>query len=253
MKPILDLLSQWVTANTGTPLSSQQLDQFQLYLEILQDWNQRINLVANAESETIISRHFLDSITCILSGKITGTISILDLGAGAGFPGIPLKIAVPQLKLTLVESIQKKCRFLEELISSLKLDQTRIICTRAETLAHLPEHREQYDTVITRALAELPVAAELALPLIKVSGTYLAMLGNDAHDQINTAQMAISLCGGIIGQNIPINLPQLDKTHYLLLINKTVPTPDQYPRRAGIPQKRPLVIPQKNKIEPADS
>lgn len=170
---------------------------------------------------------------------------MLDLGTGAGFPGIPLKIVIPQIHLTLVESIQKKCRFLEQLISSLTLDQTRVVCARAEALAQLPEYREHYELVVTRALAELPVAAELALPLVKLSGTYLAMLGSDAQDQINAGQMAISLCGGIIEHTIPINLPQLDKNHYLLLITKTVHTPEQYPRRAGIPQKRPLVIPQK--------
>jgi 16S rRNA (guanine527-N7)-methyltransferase len=242
MKTPFDLLQHYLSDNVGMTLSSQQLDLFWKYLEILQDWNQRMNLVADAETETIIYRHFLDSLTCLQSKRIEGALSILDLGAGAGFPGIPLKIAVPQLNLTVVESIQKKCRFLEQLIASLKLDQTRVVCARAESMAQLPEHREQYNLVITRALAELAVAAELALPFVALQGTYIAMLGNDVNEQIATARMAISLCGGIIELNIPIELPQSETKHYLLLIRKTVYTPDQYPRRVGIPQKRPLII-----------
>jgi 16S rRNA (guanine527-N7)-methyltransferase len=242
MNKRFEVIVHWLFENHKIRLSEIQLNQFQQYLIALQDWNQRMNLVADADSETIIVRHFLDSLTCLQSHRFNDGLTLLDIGAGAGFPGIPLKLVIPKLKVTLIESIQKKCCFLEHLISALRLEQAQVFCDRAEKLAMLPEHREQYDIVTTRALAELPVAAELALPFVKLQGTYLAMLGNDATEQRTAARMAISLCGGVIEQNIPIALPQLNNDHYLLPIIKTVPTPEQYPRRAGIPQKRPLVI-----------
>ena len=242
MKNQFEPLQIWLSDNVGITLSTKQTDQFRRYLEILQEWNQRFNLVADAESETIISRHFLDSLTCLQSRVIKESITLLDIGAGAGFPGIPLKLVIPDLNLTLVESIQKKCRFLEQLISKLGLKKVKILCDRAEKLGQMQEHREQYDVVVTRALAELPVAAELSLPLVKLQGTYHAMLGADTEEQLAAAQMAISLCGGIIEKTITVANPNPDKRRYLILIKKAVHTPEQYPRRAGIPQKRPLVV-----------
>jgi 16S rRNA (guanine527-N7)-methyltransferase len=235
-------IQSWLSDNVGIILSAKQLEQFQIYLQELQEWNRKINLVADAGTELIINRHFLDSLTCLQSGIINRAGALLDIGAGAGFPGIPLKIVIPQLKLTLIESIQKKSRFLENIIDKLNLKHSQIISDRAEKLAQLPEYREQYDVVVTRALAELPVAAELALPFVKLQGTYLAMLGSDADAQISSARMAISLCGGIIEKTLIVDNLNSDKRRYLILIKKAVHTPEQYPRRAGIPQKRPLVV-----------
>ncbi|MCX7920141.1 MAG: 16S rRNA (guanine(527)-N(7))-methyltransferase RsmG [bacterium] len=238
----MESFQSWVSEKLGFTLSAKQIDQFRKYLELLQEWNQQVNLVADAAAETVIQRHFLDSLTCLQSGIIEDSITLLDIGAGAGFPGIPLKIVIPQIRLTLIESIQKKCRFLDEAVNTLELAQTDILCDRAEKLARLTQYREQYKVVVTRALAQLPVAVELALPFVQLQGTYLAMLGSDADEQIAKSRIAISLCGGMIEQLIPIDIPNSDRQRYLVLIKKSVHTSQQYPRRAGIPQKRPLVI-----------
>ena len=221
-------------------LSAAQIEQFMIYQELLLEWNARMNLTAVREPAEIRLRHFLDSLSCArVMGDLNGR-SLIDVGTGAGFPGLPLKILFPQLKLTLVESVVKKTHFLQAVVDALALSDVTILTDRAELLGQSPQHRQQYDWAVARAVAELRVLVEYLLPLCAVGGSMLAQKGEGVAAEIANAQVAIPLLGGGEPELAQITLPERDQPHYFVTVKKIGETPQKYPRRVGMPAKRPL-------------
>ena len=206
----------------------------------LQAWNQRINLTSIDDDEGVRVRHFLDSLICAtVAGNLDGQ-KVVDVGAGAGFPGLPLKILFPHMHLTLVESVTKKARFLETVIQELALTEVLVLDARAEVVGQDNACREAYDWAIARAVAPLNLLAEYLLPLCRVGGRVLAMKGERGPSEVEVALRAISTLGGGQPKLHPVRLPQRDELSYLIVIEKTAHTPSRYPRRPGMPAKRPL-------------
>ncbi len=224
----------------GIALSTEQIAQFAVYESLLLDWNSRMNLTAIREPEQIRVRHFLDALSCIqVVGDLNGR-SLIDVGTGAGFPGLPLKIMFPEMQLTLVESVQKKTRFLQVVVDDLGLTDVQIVADRAETLGQLPDFREQFDWAVARAVAEMRVLAELLLPFCKVGGHVLAQKGDGGERETAVAANAIKILGGHHTKTVQVQLPDREEAHFLVVIEKQNPTPLKYPRRVGMPGKRPL-------------
>lgn len=235
-------METWVdqTAVFGIHLTAEQQQQFTSYLALLLAWNQRLNLTAVRDPQGIQQRHFLDSLTC---ATVTGDLNhrrLIDVGTGAGFPGLPLKILYPELHLTLVDSVIKKTTFLEVVVKELGLTKVQIVAERSEVLGQQATHRERYDWAVARGVAELRVLVEYLLPLCKMGGHMLAQKGGNVQMEMDTAVSAIHTVGGSPPRCHSIQLPELPQTHYLVTIEKTRPTPDQYPRQVGLPKKRPL-------------
>jgi 16S rRNA (guanine527-N7)-methyltransferase len=229
----------------GLRLTPTQQASFQLYYEELVIWNQKFNLTAIIEYEQVQIRHFLDSLSCLLARETRLTLGrpgakMIDVGAGAGFPGLPLKLVCPATRLTLLEATGKKVTFLEHVVQRLGVQTVTAINARAEELAHDFAHREQYDLALARAVAELPVVAEYTLPFCKVGGWVVAQKGEAAAAEAWSAERAITILGGALRRVIPVELPGLPEDRSLVVIEKVSPTPANYPRRPGIPAKRPL-------------
>jgi 16S rRNA (guanine527-N7)-methyltransferase len=229
----------------GLRLTDNQLAAFQRYYEELVAWNQKFNLTAITEFEQVQIRHFVDSLSCLLAGEARQALNqprarVIDVGAGAGFPGVPLKMVCPGVRLTLLEATGKKVDFLEHLVERLGLQAVTAIKARAEELAHEPEHREGYDLALARAVAELPVVVEYTLPFCKVGGFVVAQKGEAGAAEAWSAQRVINLLGGELRRVVPVELPGLPEDRSLVVVEKVGPTPIKYPRRPGIPSKRPL-------------
>jgi 16S rRNA (guanine527-N7)-methyltransferase len=224
----------------GLQLSRQQIAAFDRYQACLQSWNRRLNLTTIDDATGIRRRHFLDSLTC---ATVTGDLNakrLIDVGSGAGLPGLPLKILYAQLHLTLVESVTKKIRFLEAVTERLALDGVDIVDARAETLGQDDAFRECYDWAVARAVAPLNVLVEYLLPLCRIGGNVLAMKSARASEEIEQAQEAIHILGGGEPRLHTVQLPGRTEPSYLVVIPKITATPSKYPRRPGIPAKRPL-------------
>jgi len=227
----------------GLELTPAQLEQFDSYYKELIDWNGRVNLTAITEYEEIQLKHFLDSLTVISAWPPEAAkkdFSIIDVGTGAGLPGIPLKIAFPSIKLVLLEATVKKTDFLNHVISKLELEYVEIVAGRAEEIAHQPHYRERFDLVLSRAVAALPVLVELTLPFAAVGGSFIAQKKGAIDEEIERAGRAIGLLGGSLREVKKVDLPSFSDERYLVVIDKLSPTPEKYPRRPGIPAKRPL-------------
>ncbi len=220
-------------------LSPDQIEQFDLYADRLIEWNARFNLTSIVDPGEIVIKHFLDGLSA--ARLIPRAAKLIDVGAGAGFPGIPIKIARPELSLTLLEATKKKCDFLEALIGELKLQNVNVVKARAEDAAHDIAHREQYNVAIARAVAELPTLSEYLLPFVKIGGVAIAMKSKDVQEETDRAEAAIKTLGGQLKQIVPVIIPGLDEERYLVVIEKISATPEKYPRRAGIPSKKPLI------------
>jgi len=233
----------------GLPLSQQQLNAFQLFHEDLVEWNEQFNLTAITEYEQVQIRHFADSLSCLVAIRQAGrlpegrALRCIDVGSGAGFPGIPIKIYCPQMNMVLLEATGKKVDFMAHVIAHLGLKEIQAVKGRAEELAKEPLHREQYDLVLARAVAELPVLAEYTLPFCRLGGTVIAQKGVRAQEEAHSAEYAVSMLGGQVRRVIPIELLGLAETRNLVVIEKTARTPEKYPRRPGMPAKRPLAPP----------
>ena len=236
----LEKLKQDAQTLLGLRLTSRQLAALQKYEEELLDWNTRFNLTAIRDAETIRVKHFLDSLTCLLAMRDARPARLIDIGTGAGFPGIPLKIVLPDMHLTLVESVAKKADFCQHMVKTLCLEGVEVITSRAEEVGLMFAHRQQYDWAVARAVAALPVLVEYLLPLAKVGGHVLAQKGESAHAEAQSAEHAIHLLGGSLHQLIPVTLPGVADERFLVVIDKIAATPPTYPRRTGVPAKNPL-------------
>lgn len=210
------------------------------YEKELMEWNKKFNLTAIRDSESIRVKHFLDSFSCILAWNANPPNSLIDVGTGAGFPGLALKILYPNLKLTVLDSVGKKAMFCQHIVSTLGLEGVNVIQARAEDLGQNANHREVYEWAVARAVANLNVLSELLLPLIRVGGTMLAQKGETAHAEAKSAGKAMKVLGGKLRELIPVKLPDVEEDRYLVLVDKIAATPPKYPRKAGIPAKQPL-------------
>lgn len=233
-------LSHEFQALTGEPLDESALQSAEQYADLLAEWNDRISLTSITAPEEIRVKHFLDSLSCCLVMAGTPVERVIDVGTGGGFPGLPLKLLYPQMHLTLVDSVAKKTGFLSLVVQELGLEDVDVLTDRAELLGQSPAHRERYDWALARAVAGLPVLAEYLLPLTRVGGYMLAQKGETAHKELEEAQTAIDALGGKARPPLEVRLPGIPEPRYLLVIEKAAPTPERYPRRVGIPAKRPI-------------
>lgn len=221
-------------------LTGRHLLALTTYERELLEWNQRFNLTAIRDVESIRVKHFLDSLSCVLAWKANPPQRLVDVGTGAGFPGIPLKILYPAMQLTLVESVGKKVKFCQHIVDTLGLENVTVIHARAEDLGQKSEHREGYDWAVARAVANFNVLSEYLLPLVKVGGTVLAQKGESGPAEAQSAEKAMSLLGGKLRKLTPVNLPGVADDRYLVLVDKVAATPPKYPRAAGVATKTPL-------------
>jgi 16S rRNA (guanine527-N7)-methyltransferase len=221
-------------------LSPAQLDQFARYADLLIDWNLRFNLTSIVDPRGIVIKHFLDSLSVIRSIP-PGPIKLIDVGAGAGLPGLPIKLVRPDVSLTLLEATRKKCDFLKAVIDDLQLADAKVVNARAEEAGRMEEHREQYDIALARGVAEMPTLIEYLLPLVKVGGFAVAQKSREVLPDVQRAELALTTLGGRLGDIVPVSVPELNEVRYLVVVEKIDHTPEKYPRRTGVPTKKPLL------------
>ena len=219
-------------------LSELQLEQFYNYMDILIEWNKFMNLTGITEPEEVITKHFIDSLTVL--DKIDKNASIIDVGTGAGFPGIPIKIAFPETKVVLLDSLNKRIKFLDEVIEKLELKEIETIHGRAEEYGRNKNHREKYDVAIARAVAPLNILLEYLMPFAKINGKCLCMKGSSSEEEIINSKNAIKILGGEILKTEDFYIPNTDIKRRIVQVNKVKETNNKYPRKAGTPSKEPL-------------
>ena len=236
----MDKLVQDAQTLFNVHLTGRQIIALTTYERELIEWNQKFNLTAIRDAAGIRTKHFLDAFSCVLAWKANPPANIVDIGTGAGFPGIPLKIIYPNTKVTLIESVGKKAMFCQHVVRLLGLDGVDVIKARAEELGQMREHREQYDWGLARAVANLRVLSEYLLPLVQVGGKMLAQKGESGPAEVHAAENAIKLLGGEVRQLVPVMLPGVVEERHLVLVDKVAATPPGYPRKPGVPAKKPL-------------
>ncbi|MCD6356805.1 MAG: 16S rRNA (guanine(527)-N(7))-methyltransferase RsmG [Anaerolineaceae bacterium] len=236
----MEIFRSYVRKNLGIILSDRQIEQFIAYEQLLLEWNTKINLTSITEPHNIHIKHFYDSITCMKVIPSSGKYSLIDVGTGAGFPGIPLKIVNPSIQLTLVESIGKKTNFCKTAVENLQLSNINIITARAESIGHELLFRETFDWAVARAVAPLSTLVEYLLPLVRIGGNALIQKGTAVEKELNQSLKAIWILGGEIKKTITITLPENMGGRRLIHIIKTRLTPEIFPRRPGIPKRKPL-------------
>lgn len=235
-------LFQATFAEEGFSIDSKQMEQFNQYLHLLQEWNEKVNLTAITEENEVYLKHFYDSVTLANFVDFTKKeqMTLCDVGSGAGFPSIPLKILFPHLEITIVDSLKKRINFLDILVEELGLENVHLVHDRAEDFGQRKEYRGAFDIVTARAVARLSVLAEFCLPITKVGGTFAAMKGSKASEELNDSKKAIKILGGRTRKVETFELPEDAGERSILLIDKTKKTPNKYPRQAGTPNKKPL-------------
>ena len=245
--------------DVGVELTKEKEQMFEKYYKLLLSWNELMNLTAITEKKQVYEKHFLDSLSIVKlldikklnetveeaekQGGIKGAekgCRVLDIGTGAGFPGIPLKIVFPEIKMVLLDSLEKRVRFLGEAIKELEIDQISCLHGRAEDIARIEEYRQGFDLVVSRAVADLSVLSEYALPFVKVGGSFVAYKSSNVKEEVEKSENAIKILGGQIREEITFTLPDTEICRTLLRIEKVFDTPEKYPRRAGKPEKKPL-------------
>ena len=227
-------------AEQNLPLSDQQKNQFERYFELLVEWNEKINLTAITDKEEVYLKHFYDSIAPILQGLIENQpIRLLDIGAGAGFPSLPMKILFPELDVTIIDSLNKRINFLHLLAEELGLSGVHFYHGRAEDFAQDKAFRAQFDLVTARAVARMQVLSELTIPYLKVGGRLLALKASNAPEELEEAKNALNILFSKVEDNLQYELPNGDP-RYITVVEKKKETPNKYPRKAGMPNKRPL-------------
>ena len=222
------------------PFSKEQQEQLITYYEMLVEKNKVMNLTAITEFEEVLDKHFLDSISLAQYVDLTKPVSVIDLGTGAGFPGMPLKIMFPDLKITLADSLNKRILFLDEVISELGLTDIQTVHARAEDLAHNPNYREQYDYCVSRAVANLSSLSEYCLPFVRIGGSFISYKSGEIEEELAAAKKAIFLLGGQFDRVIPFQLEGTDLNRSFVVIRKEKKTAKTYPRKSGMPTKKPL-------------
>lgn len=222
------------------PFSKEQQEQLVTYYEMLVEKNKVMNLTAITEFEEVLDKHFLDSIALAQYVDLTKAVSVIDLGTGAGFPGMPLKIMFPDLRITLADSLNKRILFLDEVIGELGLTDIRTVHGRAEDLAHDQKYREQYDYCVSRAVANLSSLSEYCLPFVKIGGSFISYKSGEIEEELTAAKKAIFLLGGQFEQVIPFQLEGTDLNRSFVMIKKEKKTAKTYPRKSGMPTKKPL-------------
>ena len=224
----------------GIELTDRQKDQFERYFELLVEWNEKINLTAITEKNEVYLKHFYDSIAPVLQGLIDNQeLKLLDIGAGAGFPSLPMKIICPQLDVTIIDSLNKRINFLNLLAEELKLDKVHFYHGRAEDFAQDKAFRAKFDLVTARAVARMQVLSELTIPYLKVGGKLLALKASNAPEELDEAKNALNLLFSKVQDNLSYALPNGDP-RFITVVEKKKETPNKYPRKAGMPNKRPL-------------
>ncbi|MBQ7794869.1 MAG: 16S rRNA (guanine(527)-N(7))-methyltransferase RsmG [Clostridia bacterium] len=223
-------------AALGIEADAEKISKLERYAELLVEWNEKMNLTAITDKEGIATKHFLDSMTALTTGKVTGKVA--DIGCGAGFPGLVLKIMKPEIELTLLDSLKKRLTFLDAVCGELEIGNTETVHARAEDGARLM--RESFDTVVSRAVANMTVLAELCLPFVKVGGYFLALKGPLADEELSAAKRAIEVLGGKVESIFSADIPFTDLEHKIIIVKKVRHTPMQYPRKAGIAAKSPI-------------
>ncbi|MUG47882.1 16S rRNA (guanine(527)-N(7))-methyltransferase RsmG [Paenibacillus woosongensis] len=225
----------------GIEVNAEQLTQFETYFKELVSWNEKMNLTGITEREQVYVKHFYDSISLAFHMNMRDIQSLADIGSGAGFPGIPLKICFPQLKLTIVDSLNKRIHFLQNIVDQLSLDGVELIHGRAEDIARKPQYRDQFDLVTARAVARMAVLNEFCLPFVKVGGVFAAMKGSDPREEVEEAARSMKVLNGKLIGSHHFTLPMEDSDRHIILVKKTAATPKAYPRKAGTPLKSPIV------------
>ncbi|MCY3945471.1 MAG: 16S rRNA (guanine(527)-N(7))-methyltransferase RsmG [Anaerolineaceae bacterium] len=221
-------------------LSARQVAQMQRHADELALWNGRVNLTAITDPQEVLVRHFLDSLSVAAFVPLRAGMQVMDVGTGAGFPGLPLHILCPEMRLTLLDATAKKLRFLDHLIGLLELEGVRTLHARAEQAGQMPSEREAHDLVLARTVARMPVLAEYMLPLARVGGQCVAMKGSSARQELQSATRAIGLLGGRLNRIETLQLPGVAQSHHLVILDKVAPTPAAWPRQPGTPARRPL-------------
>ena len=224
--------------NLKLELTEKQIEQFLKYYEMLIEKNKVMNLTAITEYDEVIEKHFLDSISLCQVYDLSKPVKILDMGTGAGFPGVPLKIAFPEVEITLADSLNKRIKFLDDVVAELGLEKVTTVHARAEELARNKEHRESYDLVVSRAVANLSTLGEYCIPFVKMGGNFISYKSGEVDEEVNAAGKAIKILGGEMKDVYKFDLS--DQKRSFVIIEKIKTTPKTYPRKAGTPSKEPL-------------
>ena len=232
---------QKAAAEYGINLTETQIAQYNRYFELLIEWNEKINLTAITAPKDVAIKHIIDSITAYDAALFQAGTTVIDVGTGAGFPGLPLKIFCPEIKLTLMDSLNKRIKFLQTVVEELGLTDVECVHARAEEGARNKKYRESFDIAVSRAVARLPILCEYCLPFVKKGGHFIALKGMQYNDEAEEAVKAIKVMGGSSTEIRPVKLPEIDDKRAVIIINKTMPTPKTYPRKAGTPTKNPIV------------
>ena len=234
-----DILRQGIK-DFGIEVNDQMISDLKTYREILVDWNQKMNLTGIEEEKEVFIKHFLDSISAVSNVYIKDGFSLIDVGTGAGFPGLPLKICLQNIKLTLLDSLNKRINFLQEVSNTVNLKDVEFIHGRAEDFGKNSDYREQYDVATARAVAGLPILMEFCVPFVKVGGYFVCLKGPNANLELEESKMAMDILGLEFVEKIDIELPNEELKHNILVFKKIKNTPEKYPRKAGKPAKSPI-------------
>ncbi|GAA0702540.1 16S rRNA (guanine(527)-N(7))-methyltransferase RsmG [Paraclostridium ghonii] len=234
-----DILKQGIE-ELGLKCSDETIDKFRKYREILVEWNQKMNLTGIEEEKEVYIKHFLDSVAVVKEGYIKDGMSIIDVGTGAGFPGLPLRICLENSKVTLLDSLNKRINFLSEVCSNIDIDDVELIHGRAEDFGKDENYREQYDIATARAVAGLPILMEFCAPFIKVGGYFVCLKGPNADTELEESKKAMEVLGLEFVEKIDVELPQIELKHNIVVFKKINNTPAKYPRKAGKPVKSPI-------------